>query len=370
MKHRLKRLGLLVQADLKLLFYSPWFYMVLGMCVAIVYAFILIQPRDDLSRVRVIDELDSEASREIVGRLSEEDYMIERVVPGELTARQAYDESSELMKRDRVFAVIWIAKDHVVRYRVYSYLAEDNVRYTLERVLERYRFEFYQRLLLRSGGAWPELETLPRPFLSTVGGGHDQVAVIIVSGIWYLAGITTLVLWILSKDGFAKLMRIYSFPEILIARTIAGSLLGILLAITFFTTAHVLGIRFQSFAGLMGSGFLSVLTGVLTGLLLGAFALSLGGSIFSLMLIGLLGLTLLFLLLTIISGMFVPLGGLPVWITWLGRGLPMFGQIELLRWSALGGYSLLDPLCLRLIGNLLIIDAVQFLLSLAFLRRL
>jgi hypothetical protein len=272
-------------------------------------------------------------------------------------------------KLDKAYGVVRFAKDGRIYHRVYSILAEDMMEYTLRLIVERYKFEHYQRESLAANRPWPELEALAQPFMDEVDDGNDNVAVIIVSGIWYLCGITTLVLWIMSKDGFAKLMRVYSFVEILVARVIAGTLLGVILAIVFFGTAWALNIKFASYFGLVGTGLISILTGVLTGLLLGAAALATGGSVLSLMMIGLLGLTLLFLYLTIVSGIFVPIGGIPWILNITSRWMPLFGQIELLRWSALAGHSMWDPICTGLIARLMIIDAVQFVLALFFLRR-
>lgn len=355
------RLYLLVKADIKLLFFSPWFYVIMGMCVAIVYSFTLIQPRDDLSRVLVSDELDTPSSRSLVRRLSAAGYRTEPV--------RDFGAACEDVRRDLAYAAVRIDRRGTVTLRVFSIMAEDVMFATLRKVVEDMRFEQYRRLILQEARSWPRLEALPRPFLDQVGEGHDQVATVIVSGIWYLCGITTLVLWILGKDGFAKLKRVYSFAEILVARTIAGCLLGLLLATVFLATAVAFGITFASVPGLVATALSSVVTGVLTGLLLGACAYAAGGTILSLMMIGLLGLTLLFLYLTIVSGIFLPLGGIPQVLNVTSRWLPLFAQLELLRWSAMAGHSLLHPLCLKLLGMLAVIDAVQFALALALLRR-
>lgn len=356
-----KRHSLLVQADLKVIFNSVWFYLIMCFSASIVWSFTLIQPRDDLTRVLLIDELDTPQSREVGKRISRAGYKVEYVTD--------YDAASLQTKLDKAYGVVRIDRDGHVHHRVYSILAEDMMEYTLRLIVERYRFEHYQLQSLAAGRPWPELEALAKPFMDEVDDGNDNVAVIIVSGIWYLCGITTLVLWILSKDGFAKLMRVYSFVEILVARVVAGTILGIILAVVFFGTARALDIRFASYYGLVGTGLMSIITGVLTGLLLGAGALASGGSILSLMMIGLLGITLLFLYLTIVSGIFVPIGGIPWILSITSRWLPLFGQIELLRWSALAGHSLLDPICQGLIMRLALIDLVQFGLALLFLRR-
>jgi hypothetical protein len=357
----LKRHMLLVQADLKIIFTSIWFYFILLFSALIVWSFTLIQPRDHLTRILVIDELDNAHSHEIAKRISDAGYRIEYATD--------YDKASLATKLDKAYAVIKIADDGQIYHRVYSIMAEDVVEYTLRRIVEHYKFEHYQRSTIAQGKPWPELDAMAKPFMEKVDEGNDNVAVIIVSGIWYLAGITTLVLWILSKDGFAKLMRIYSFFEILLARTVAGTLLGCILGVVFFGTAWALDIKFASYYGLFGTGVISIITGVLTGLLLGAGALATGGSILALMMIGLLGITLLFLYLTIVSGIFVPVGGIPWILNVTSRWMPLFGQIELLRWSALAGHSLTDPICVGLIVQLGIINVGQFVLALLFLRR-
>lgn len=358
---QLKRHLLLVQADVKIIFGSIWFYFIMVFSALIVWSFTLIQPRDELTRVYFIDELRTEESDEIAKRISEAGYQVQYA--------SDYDWASLETKLDKAYAVVKVDQTGHVYHRVYSIMAEDLMEYTLRRICEQFKFEHYRRHALYRGGQWPELESLARPFMEQVDEGNDNVAVIIVSGIWYLAGITTIVLWIMAKDGFAKLMRIYSFLEILLARTVAGTLLGCILAVIFFGTAWALRIRFASYYGLIGTGMISVITGVLTGLLLGAAALATGGSILSLMMIGLLGITLLFLYLTIVSGIFVPIGGIPWILNITSRWMPLFGQIELLRWSALAGHSMRDPICLGLIWRLAIINAAQFLLALLFLRR-
>ena len=357
----LKRHLLLVQADVKIIFGSIWFYFIMVFSVLIVWSFTLIQPRDELTHILVIDELHTPQSEELARRISEARYIVDYVTD--------YDQASLRLKLDKAYALVKIDSEGRVFHRVYSIMAEDIVEYTLRRIVEGYKFEHYQRLSLAAGRPWPELDALAKPFMEKVDEGNDNVAVVIVSGIWYLAGITTLVLWILSKDGFAKLMRIYSFFEILLARTVAGTVLGTILALIFFGTAWALKIQFASYYGLIGTGMLSVVTGVLTGLLLGAAALAGGGSILSLMMIGLLGITLLFLYLTIVSGIFVPIGGIPWFLNITSRWMPLFAQIELLRWSALAGHPFHDPICMGLIVRLAIIDAVQFGLALVFLRR-
>ena len=358
---QLKRHLLLVQADVKIIFGSVWFYFIMVFSVLIVWSFTLIQPRDELTRVLFLDELHTPQSEELARRISEAHYEVVQV--------SDYDQASLQVKLDKAYALVRVDANGHVFHRVFSIMAEDLVEYTLRRIVEQYKFEHYQRYQLSKGRAWPELDALARPFMENVDEGNDNVAVVIVSGIWYLAGITTLVLWIMSKDGFAKLMRIYSFFEILLARTVAGTILGCILAVIFLGTAWVLRIKFASYYGLVGTGMLSVLTGVLTGLLLGAAALAGGGSILSLMMIGLLGITLLFLYLTIVSGIFVPIGGIPWILNITSRWMPLFGQIELLRWSALAGHSFHDPICLGLIARLMIINVAQFVLSLLFLRR-
>jgi hypothetical protein len=357
-----KRHWLLVRADLKIILMSIWFYFILVFCALIVWSFTLIQPRDELTRIFVIDELQNAQSAQLIQHLSEFGYQIEYT--------DDYDRASLLIKVDKAYALVRIDKQGKVHHRVYSIMAEDLMEYTLKRVVEKFRFDQYQRASVSGGAHWPEIESIGKPFLGNVNEGNDNVAVIIVSGIWYLCGITTLVLWILSKDGFAKLMRIYSFFEILLARTVAGTCLGTLLALVFFGTAALLKIRFVSTAGLIGTGLWSILTGVLSGLLLGAGALAAGGSILSLMMIGLLGITLLFLYLTIVSGIFIPIGGIPWILAITSRWMPLFAQIELLRWSALGGLPLTDPICRGLMTQLGIIDLVQFVLALFFLRRM
>jgi hypothetical protein len=357
----LKRHVLLVQADLKVIFSSIWFYLILCFCASIVWSFTLIQPRDDLTRILVVDELDTAHSQELARRISRFGYRVEHV--------NDYDAACLQAKLDKAFGVVRIQRDGEIHHRVYSFLAEDTMEYTLRLAIEQYKFEHYQLQSRSQGRPWPELEALARPFMDDVDEGNDNVAVIIVSGIWYLCGITTLVLWILSKDGFAKLMRVYSFLEILVARLVAGTILGAVLCVVFFGTAWALNIKFASYYGLAGTAFMSIITGVATGLLLGAGALAAGGSILSLMMIGLLGITLMFLYLTIVSGIFVPIGGIPWILNITSRWLPLFGQIELLRWAALAGHSLFDPICKGLIAQLLIIDAVQFGLALIFLRR-
>ena len=357
----LKRHVLLVQADVKIIFGSVWFYFIMLFSALIVWSFTLIQPRDELTTVLVIDELNNQQSAELARRISEAHYLVQY--------ETSYDRASLKMKLDKAYAVVRIDREGQVFHRVYSIMAEDLVEYTLRRIVEQYKFEHYQRYAVSKGRPWPELEAIARPFMEDVDEGNDNVAVIIVSGIWYLAGITTLVLWIMSKDGFAKLMRIYSFFEILLARTVAGTILGCILAVVFFGTAWALRIKFASYYGLVGTGMFSVLTGVLTGLLLGAGALATGGSILSLMMIGLLGITLLFLYLTIVSGIFVPIGGIPWILNVTSRWLPLFCQLELLRWSALAGHSMFDPICQGLIARLMMINVAQFVLSLLFLRR-
>lgn len=358
----LKRHLLLVQADLKVIFTSIWFYLILCFCASIVWSFTLIQPRDDLTRVLVIDELDTPQSQEIARRISRAGYRVEYVTD--------YDDASLQTKVDKAYGVVRIQRDGTINHRVYSFLAEEMMEYTLRLIVEHYKFEHYQLQSLSQGRPWPELDALAKPFMDEVDDGNDNVAVIIVSGIWYLCGITTLVLWILSKDGFAKLMRVYSFLEILVARLVAGTFLGGILCVVFFGTAWALNIKFASYYGLAGTAFMSIITGVATGLLLGAGALATGGSILSLMMIGLLGITLMFLYLTIVSGIFVPIGGIPWILNITSRWLPLFGQIELLRWAALAGHSLFDPICKGLIARLLLIDLVQFVLALFFLRRM
>jgi hypothetical protein len=66
----LKRHWLLVQADLKIIFYSIWFYVIMCLAASIVWSFTLIQPRDDLTIVYLIDELDTAPAREVARRLS------------------------------------------------------------------------------------------------------------------------------------------------------------------------------------------------------------------------------------------------------------------------------------------------------------
>jgi hypothetical protein len=363
-----KRIRLLVRADVRLILASPWYYFILVICMAIVCSFTLIQPRDDLSRVVVIDELDTAVTRNLIERFGRFGYDVDvRVVPRQ-RALAEFDAHCARMQLDLVYAVIRFTREHEVEYRVYSYLAEDTIRYTLEIVLGEYELEAHTRRLIRSRMPWLELPVEERPLLDSVRDGHDQVGVTIISGIWYLSGIVTLVLWILSKDGLDKLTRVYSFGEILVARVLAGMILGLILVVIFFTTAIALGITFRSLPGLAITSTISVLTGVLSGLMLGALALYVGGSVFSLMLVGLLGITLLFILLTIISGMFIPIGGLPWTIQAIARTAPIFAQLELLRWTALAGHSIRDAAVLQLIGQLMAINAVQFLASLVLFR--
>jgi len=365
-----KRMWLLIRADVRLLLASPWYYFILVICISIVCSFTLIQPRDDLSRVVIIDELDSTVSREIIERFSRYGYDLEVHRNPDSDPRDLFDEACDRMKNDQVFAVISIRADYEIVYRVYSYLAEDIVRYTLEISLGEYQLEAHKRRLINSRRPWIELPVEANPILASVKDGHDQVGVTIISGIWYLSGIVTLILWILSKDGIARMTRVYSFGEILLARVLAGTILGMIMVIVFFTTAIALGVTFHSFPGLLVTSLLSVLTGVLSGLMLGAISLYVGGSIFSLMLIGLLGITLLFILLTIVSGMFVPIGGLPWSIQVLAKATPVFAQLELLRWTALGGRSVFSPEAVDLIGQLVVINGVQFFVSLILFRRI
>lgn len=369
MRNTFVRLFLLVRADLRLLLASPWYYFILIICASIVCSFTLIQPRDDLSRIVVIDELDSTVSRHLIQELSRFGYdlQVKALAPPESAA--AFDAAREQMRLDQIYAVILIREKHEVVYSLASYLAEDIVRYSLEIVLRQYEYEAHVRRLLDSDRPKMQLPIDENPLLESVQDGHDQVGVTIISGIWYLSGIVALVLWILSKDSLAKLSRVYSFSEILAARVLAGTSLGTFMVVVFFTTAILLGVRFQSVPGLIATSLVAVVTGVLSGLMLGATSLWIGGSVFSLMMVGLLGITLLFILLTIISGMFVPIGGLPLSIQIIARGTPIFALIELLRWTALGGEKFTTSSSLQLLTDLAVMNAFQFGISLLLFRR-
>lgn len=369
MRHRLTRLSLLVRADLRLLLASPWYYFILVICASIVCSFTLIQPRDDLSRIVVIDELDSTVSRHLIRELSRFGYALEVQALEPPSSAAAFDAARVRMRLDQVYAVVLIREKHDVIYSLASYLAEDVVRYSLEIVLRQYEYEAHVRRLRDADRPQMQLPIDENPLLESVQDGHDQVGVTIISGIWYLSGIVALILWILSKESLAKLSRVYSFGEILAARVLAGTFLGTFMVIVFFTTAILLGVHFQSASGLVATSLVSVVTGVLSGLMLGAASLYVGGSVFSLMMVGLLGITLLFILLTIISGMFIPIGGLPLAIQVIARTTPVFALIELLRWTALGGESLTTISSVRLLTDLAVINTIQFAVSLVLFRR-
>jgi hypothetical protein len=341
---------LLARVDLKDLFHSFSFYLLLGLVVLIVRSMTLSYFCESHCTVIVIDSVKNALSRRIISDFAEKGFKIKEEGDYNLALR---------MVREQFVSFAINIEAGGIEIIHFSPTMGDFFKDRAEGILHRIKIERYRSRLEEELLRSIELNTETKDVFGEVKPSHHLTINRVAGGIWIISAGLTAIMWVLSLDSFPKLERKYTTWEIFLGKLTSFITVGLICASVFFVSMIGFGVGYGSLAGLIFAFIMANVSGVMTGFLVAIFPSLFTRDKVSAMMGALLGVILFFYYCNLLGGIFFPIAHLPGPVWHIARYIPSYNVIRLSEWMGSTGYGLGYEVVRDLLGRLAVVTLAE-----------